>query len=249
MKAGSGEVRGLVRVDVRSRDQRTDVCVGRSLDASGVFVVTEQLPSVGARVSLDIALPGGAGGAHVDAEVLQVSMASVPGTESGFACKFIADDEPTRRAIDEMARTLGAQRDCAGRELTILHLEPLQLLRDMFGYTVTKYFEGRRARARVLAASTGDDAWRVLCEQGADAAVIDLGGDATEGEQLVARIRRSPGHRNMFVVATGVPGTRARGAALHAGADLYVDKPLALREIFRTLEILIASGGRNAPAA
>ena len=83
----------------------------------------------------------------------------------------------------------------------------------------------------------------------ADTAVIDLGGDATEGEQLVARIRRSPGHRNMFVVATGVPGTRARGAALHAGADLYVDKPLALREIFRTLEILIASGGRNAPAA
>lgn len=240
---------GLVRVDRGAGEPPGEICTGRGLGPDGIFVITDALPTVGARETLRIEAPGGLVAATVEAIVTQVSMGTTPGAPAGFSCRFCHATSATRAALADVVDALtGATDRCAGRELAVLHVEPFPLLRDTFAYTLRKYFEQRAARVEIRAAANGDDALLALDAAGADVAVVDLATDAADGAGLVKRIRRSP-HRGMFVVATGKPDPRARAAALAAGADLYVDKPLALRELFRTLCVVLSTGGRRAPAA
>jgi hypothetical protein len=44
------------------------------------------------------------------------------------------------------------------------------------------------------------------------------------------------------IVAISVGGSDAREAAISAGADLFLDKPVVLRDLFRTLQVLSQQG-------
>jgi CheY-like chemotaxis protein len=55
-------------------------------------------------------------------------------------------------------------------------------------------------------------------------------------------MRSEPRLAEMPVVAMSVGGSEARAATLAAGADLFLDKPLVLKDLFSTLERLNSHG-------
>jgi DNA-binding response OmpR family regulator len=59
-----------------------------------------------------------------------------------------------------------------------------------------------------------------------------------KGSDLVARMRRTAALAHVPVVVMSVGSKEARAASIAAGADLFLDKPVAMRDLLETLEQL-----------
>ena len=66
---------------------------------------------------------------------------------------------------------------------------------------------------------------------------------ALSGADLVRELRTR--RVDLPVIGFSVGGTAARRAFLEAGADLFLDKPIALRDVFATLERLSVAAARR----
>ena len=124
----------------------------------------------------------------------------------------------------------------------VLLVEDNSLIRDMFSYGIRKYFRGKPGYVTVDVAADGASAWQMLSDGSYDLAIVDYFLPELDGAQLVQRMKAEPRLATVPVVAVSVGGPTARDATLAAGADLFLDKPLVLRDLFATLERLNAHG-------
>src|SRR5206468_433035 len=90
----------------------------------------------------------------------------------------------------------------------------------------------RDRRRRVDGAADGASAWQMLSDGSYDLAIVDYFLPELDGAQLVQRMKAEPRLATVPVVAVSVGGPTARDATLAAGADLFLDKPLVLRDLF-----------------
>ena len=127
----------------------------------------------------------------------------------------------------------------------VLLVEDNNLIRDMFSYGIRKYFRGKPGYVTVDHAADGASAWKMLSSGTYDLAIVDYFLPELDGAQLVQRMRAEPRLATVPVVAVSVGGSTARDATLAAGADLFLDKPLVLKDLFATLERLNAHGAQR----
>ena len=89
---------------------------------------------------------------------------------------------------------------------------------------------------QVETAHNGIDALRVAREQHPDAAVLDIGMPGLDGHEVARCIRAEPWGRDMVLIAaTGWGQPADRAAALAAGFDAHVVKPVTAGELQRLL--------------
>ena len=94
----------------------------------------------------------------------------------------------------------------------------------------------------VLVAADGEEAWRILQEQPAQALVADLHLPGRDGLELVADVRRDRRLRGLaVVVVTGGPAVGS--AAAEVGADGVVQKPFTIAEITDAVAGALAARG------
>jgi two-component system CheB/CheR fusion protein len=95
-----------------------------------------------------------------------------------------------------------------------------------------------RAGFEVETVNNGIDALRVAQVRRPDAAVLDIGMPGMDGHQVARRMRAEPpGHELVLIAATGWGQSADRAAALEAGFDEHVAKPVTasdLQRLFRT---------------
>jgi CheY-like chemotaxis protein len=115
----------------------------------------------------------------------------------------------------------------------------------MFSYGIKKYFRGKPGYVSVDHAADGASAWKLLADGSYDLAIVDYFLPELDGAQLVQRMRAEPRLAGVPIVAVSVGGAKARDATLAAGADLFLDKPLVLKDLFATLERLNAHGAHR----
>jgi len=60
----------------------------------------------------------------------------------------------------------------------------------------------------------------------------------SSGADLVARVRAEPATQAIAILGISVGGKVARDAMLAAGADVFLDKPVRVRDLLATLERL-----------
>jgi len=89
-------------------------------------------------------------------------------------------------------------------------------------------------------AEDAENAWVRLSRDRFDMAIIDHYLPLQSGSQLIARMRADTRLAATPVVAISVGGPEARQEAMEAGADLFLDKPVVMRELFSTLDKLTA---------
>jgi DNA-binding response OmpR family regulator len=96
---------------------------------------------------------------------------------------------------------------------------------------------------RVVSATNGDDAWRVLLDEQPDLAVLDVRLPRRSGLDLVDGIRREPGFQQLpIILVSALAETESRIAGLARGADDYLAKPFSPKELVARVRRLLARG-------
>jgi DNA-binding response OmpR family regulator len=119
------------------------------------------------------------------------------------------------------------------------------MIREMFEYEATRYFRLKSAKVAIELADGAERAWQMLIDNRSaggsfDLAIVDYFLPASDGSVLVARMRAHPDFVRIPVVAISVGGADARRATIGAGADIFLDKPVLIRNLFSTLARLAA---------
>ena len=96
----------------------------------------------------------------------------------------------------------------------------------------------RIERYDVALAADGDEALARLAERGADAIVLDVAMPNVDGLEVCRRLRGA-GDRTPVLMLTARDAVDDRVAGLDAGADDYLVKPFALRELQARLRALL----------
>ena len=211
-----------------------------SLSESTAVLATELPVEVGADVSFQLSFPGLLEPRRYTGRVLEVHAADGYGMARVIEVAFVfrADDE--RRSIADLVervRESGVFRAAPAvrRDYRVLLVEDNGMIRDMFAYGVDKYFRKNASSVVVDFADDAETAWEKLNSSPYDLAIVDYYLPQSTGAQLVTRMRRDAVLHGVPVVAISVGGAAARDASLEAGADLFLDKPIVLRDLFTTL--------------
>lgn len=231
--------RVVLRAEIESQTGRI-VTNTTSLSETSALLATELAVEVGAEVAFQLSFPGLLEPRGYTGRVLEVHAADGYGMARVIevAFSFRADEE--RRSIAdivERVRESGTFRTArvAQRDYRVLLVEDNGLIRDMFAYGVDRYFRGNASSVVVDFADDAEAAWAMLRGASYDLAIVDYYLPQSTGADLVKRMRHDATLHAVPVVAISVGGAAARDASLEAGADLFLDKPIVLRDLFTTL--------------
>ncbi|HEX8789935.1 MAG TPA: response regulator [Polyangiaceae bacterium] len=232
----------LLRAEIRSAKESL-VSYARELTSSSVFVVTDWRPPLHTQVDLRMSFPSLVDPIDVTAHVSGHRGASGVGKPAGIKLTFSKKSDAARRAIDEVIERIA--RPPAGsseaRAYRVLLVEDNTFIRDMFAYGIQRFFAERRSAVEMDHALDVKSAWEKLAD-GYDLVIVDYYLPAEDGASLITRMRRDPRFHEAPVVAISVGGSDAREATISAGADIFLDKPIVLRDLFNTLKLLSQRG-------
>ncbi|HEY3357508.1 MAG TPA: response regulator [Polyangia bacterium] len=234
----------LLRAEVR-HEGRTVVSHTLGLDPGEAFVPLDAPPPIGARVELRLSFPRLVEPVVIDGVVTAHRASTGPGDPAGAVIALRVASAADRARL---AQLLSAAPDAAADAVPgyrVLLVEDNALISDLFAYGVRKYFRERRSGLVLDLARDGAEALAKLQAAGCDLAIVDVYLPVLGGAELIARMRRDPALAGVAVVAISVGGADAREASLAAGADIFLHKPLVMRDLFATLEWLTSQ--RSAP--
>lgn len=242
---------GILRAELTyASAPEAEVACGLELTEETIFIVTDALPAVGDALRIRLSFSHAIEPVEVSAVVEQIRLASGPGTPSGFVSRFADEDrDRVRGLVDRLTAPASGREPASGNpSVSVLLVEDNRLVRDMFSYAVAKYF-ARRGRIILDQAPDFDTAWERLTSTAYDLVLVDHYLPNETGAALIARIRSEPRLAQTSVVAMSVGGSDVRHATISAGADVFLHKPIVLRDLFHTLEFLMQAGGSDAGAA
>lgn len=206
-----------------------------ALSATSVVVRTDERIALGSTVTLRLSFPRLFAMLEVTAQVVARDAGSGHGYYAGFALEF-AESHRLARLLDA---DRAHQRD---RPFRILLVEDSPVMCDVVAQSAATF--SQTFQIVTSPAHGADAALALTARESFDLAIVDLflpgdrGGDA-----LVRELRvREP---DLPVIGFSVGGPKARQAFLDAGADVFLDKPIAVRDVFATLERLSSASARR----
>jgi len=233
----------LLRAEIRAPSE-TIVATARELTEGSVIVVTEWRPPIGTLVRLQISFPSLLPPVDLSACVVEHQASSGVGNPARLKFVFEFDDGPERENVKRVVERLrGVELVGSGaRPYRVLLVEDNAFIGDMFRYGISKFFAERSGRVVCEYAQDAASAWQMLEESKYDLVVVDYYLPLEDGAALIARLRRDERYASTPVLAISVGGRDARDATISAGADLFLDKPVVLRDLLRTLQVLAQRG-------
>jgi DNA-binding response OmpR family regulator len=243
----------VLRAEIVARESAGPIVTNTlSLSDERAWVASDSLETLGSEVLVRLSFPELLAPISLRARIDEVRSASGLGAPRAVALRFaFASDSERRQVAALYAR---ASSELSANELMalryrILLVEDNSMIQDMFAYGANKY-----SLSATIAIDLADDAelaWQMLADTrttGApyDLAIIDYFLPTSDGAALIARMRRDPTFAHVPVVAISVGGADARSATLGAGADMFLDKPIVIRDLFSTLARLTAHEGTDA---
>jgi len=236
----------LLRAEVHCDGQAPFVAHTLELSEGESFVETDVQLAVGTVVRLRLSFPRLVEPFSVVGRVTSCVASSAPGEPAGLELSIEPVGDADRAQLQTVLTTLAQEPGAEALEgFHVLLVEDNNLIRDMFSYGIRKYFRGKPGYVTVDHAADGASAWKMLADGAYDLAIVDYFLPELDGAQLVQRMRAEPRLATVPVVAVSVGGAAARDATLAAGADLFLDKPLVLKDLFATLERLNAHGAHR----
>ena len=147
-------------------------------------------------------------------------------------------------AREELAEVIGRIRHrdpkLMKRMLRVLVVEDnphvAELLRHALGDTRTL---GAHLAIDCRMASDGREALQLLRELHFDALIVDVYLPIIDGASLITAVRKELGHTNLPIIAVSAGGDSAHRAAMAAGANIFIDKPMRLRNVIETMRTIM----------
>ena len=221
-----------------------------NLSAGGVFIETDETFETGQPIEFEVSFPGLLQPIALCGVVKWCRTETEAGGPAGVGVQFIQEqtssDGPLSRLIEHGHRTaLPLPAESVGGQFRVLLAEDNIVIRDMFRYGVLKLTQGTAVtgtKIEVVEAENGKQAWDLLQSQRIDLLVLDLYMPVMNGTQLIAQVRKDPRLNQLPVIVISSAGLDDRKLALEAGADIFLSKPIKLKEMIETIETLISSG-------
>ncbi len=201
--------------------------------------------AIGERVRLRLSFPRILAAVELDAEITGQREAGAPGERAEWQLALVPSPATDRVSALVLAVTEPPAR--ARGRCRILLVEANALLGDVFRARLARHLGERTDEVVVDLAPDLGVAWALLTAGSYDLVVFDDALPGASAAQVVTRLRQSPAGAAAPLVAVSVGGEPARLATIAAGADLFLDKPLALAELFPTIDLLLAKGSSMTP--
>jgi len=220
-----------------------------NLSSGGTFVATNRELPVGTSITLVLSFPGLLEPISIDGTVRWTRAAQTPdlvqaeGEEAGAGIEFAPG--PAR---DQLAQVIERIRERDPKVLTrivrVLVVEDnkhvANLIQDGLKGSARREFGGGVSFA-VSNAEDGRQALEVLRREQFDALIIDVYLPIVDGAKVIATARTELKLVNLPIIAVSAGGDSARKQALEAGANIFLDKPMRLRQVIETIQKLIAA--------
>jgi CheY-like chemotaxis protein len=205
------------------------------LTARSVFVRTDELFELGDKVSLRVSLSRLLPPLLFEAHVESVQRDDGPGYFAGITLAFSAIEE-TQQLLSRLLSREGDRKEPG--TCRILAVEDSEIMRACLQLGADR-MNNRPIRIVVDAADTAEHAVALMQRESYELALVDyfLPG-AMNGAELVQQLRAGV-HSELPIIAVSTGGVTARDAFLAAGADVFLDKPVIIKDLFATLERLM----------
>ena len=141
---------------------------------------------------------------------------------------------------DRVARSVaaGPSAGSAVETLTVMIVDDVQDIRDLY----EQFFEMQGAR--VITAESGVSALQVVLFHRPDVIVLDIAMPLLSGNDVISSLKGDTRTRTIpIVVVSGQPD--ARRAALAAGADAYIQKPVLPDRLLAEVLRVVRTPGRR----
>ena len=214
-----------------------------NLSTGGTFIHTERELEVGTEVQLVLSFPGLVHPIPIDGAV-RWTRSEREGDEPGIGIEFVRMDDEARARLEQVIEAI-ARRDptYVGRIVKVLVVEDnphvARLIRQ--GLEGSRSTFGAEVSFEFCESSNGRDALAMCRSQPFDAAIIDIYLPIMDGAQVIAALRSDEQLSGMPIIAVSAGGAPAREAALRAGADLFLDKPMRLRQVIESMQRLMSA--------
>ncbi|MBK9032564.1 MAG: TIGR02266 family protein [Myxococcales bacterium] len=207
-----------------------------NLSSGGTFVATARELAVGSAVRLALSFPGLVEPIAIDG-VVRWGRA---GEESGVGIEFTSDEGHKRLAL-LIERIRAGDPAVVTRVVRVLVVEDNPHVAAFIGEGLAG--SSRRSSDVSFAVSTaanGQDALALLASERFDALIIDVYLPVIDGAHVIEQVRSRLGLHDLPVIAVSAGGEAARAVALAAGANIFIDKPMRLRQVIETMRTLLA---------
>ena len=222
----------VLRAELTHHDRKV-VAHTTALTTESVVVRTDAAFAIDEVVGVQVSLRGLLPPLAFEARVVAKESGAGLGYFPGVTLAILETSQNLARLREVLDRTADASGPCR-----ILVVEDSALMRDFVHVGADRFSEGS-GRLAVDTVETAEGAIAKLAEHDYDLALVDLFlGGAMSGADLVRDVRARGGEVAMIGFSIG--GPKARDEFLDAGADLFLDKPVMMKDLFATI-------GRLAP--
>lgn len=219
-----------------------------NLSSGGTFVATNRELPIGTKINLVLSFPGLLEPISIEGTVrwtrgnLGAGDVIVAGEEAGAGIQFAPG--PARDALAELIGKIAARDpDTVSRLFHLLVVEDnhhvAMLIQDGLRGSARRDF-GNGVSFVVRRAEDGRQAVEMLRKEQFDALIIDVYLPVMDGAKVIALARNEMGLVKLPIIAVSAGGDTARRVALDAGANIFLDKPMRLRQVIDTIQKLIA---------
>lgn len=211
-----------------------------NLSSGGTFVATNRDIPIGTHVQLVLSFPGLLEPISIEG-VVRWHRAHGPEGDAGAGIEFAPGPGRDQLAqVIERIRTRDPRT--VSRLFRVLVVEDnkhvAQLIQDGLTGSSRRDFNGGISFA-FRSAEDGRAAVEILRREKFDALIIDVYLPVLDGPRVIATARTELGLTELPIIAVSAGGDAARRSALEAGANIFLDKPMRLRQVLDTIQRLL----------
>jgi CheY-like chemotaxis protein len=163
--------------------------------------------------------------------------------------QIVYHDDEQRQVVSRLIERLRSQPEESDEErpFRVLLVEDNDFAHKLFNHAVKRFHkEWRRGLPlEIVGAKDGREALEVLESTSVDLALVDFFLPVMSGAELIRRMRRDRRLAGTPVLVISVGGAGVREESFAAGADLYLDKPVLLKQLITTLHALLRTSGEG----
>ena len=214
-----------------------------NLSSGGTFVATNRELPIGTTVQLVRSFPGLLEPIAIEGTV-RWTRTEGPEGDAGAGIEFAPG--PGRDALESVIERI-RKRDprTVSRLFRVLVVEDnkhvAQLIQEGLRGSTRRDFGGGVSFA-FRNAEDGRAAVEILRRETFDALIIDVYLPIIDGPKVILQARTELGLSELPIIAVSAGGDAARRSALEAGANIFLDKPMRLRQVIDTIQRLLVIG-------
>lgn len=204
-----------------------------NLKASSATITTSRSIDAGTVIEIGFAFPGLLQPIVLDAVVTNK-------LDAGIEIRLLPCQAAKLAEIVERIRARDPK--VVAQVLNVLIVEDNKHVCELFrqGLSGTARREMKDVTFTFETAEDGAAALQLLKTRTFDAAIVDVYLPVLDGPSMIQQARTSLGLTKLPIITMSAGGESARDAALKAGATVFLDKPVRLREVVATMRQLLA---------